>query len=55
MFFSRNPIPTEEITPIPQIFAAAEASPDKEISIPIPPCMIGTGILRSAILKDFIY
>jgi hypothetical protein len=33
--------------------ATAEASPDIEIPIPIPPCIMGTGMFKSPILNDF--
>jgi len=52
-WFLIKPIPTVEITPMPPIFETANASPEREIPIPIPSCMIGTGIRKSPMLKDF--
>ena len=50
----RSPSPALEITPTPPSLATAEASPEREIPTPIPPCIIGTAIARLPILNVFI-
>jgi len=38
---------------MPPILATAEANPERDMPIPIPPCMIGTGIFKSPIFNEF--
>jgi hypothetical protein len=42
------------MTPTPPSLATADASPEREIPTPIPPCIIGTVTVRLPILKPFI-
>jgi hypothetical protein len=47
------PIPAVAITPIPPSFATAEASPESEMPIPIPPWIMGSFAFREPIVRGF--
>ena len=51
---SNKPIPAAAMTPTPPSFATAAANPDIEIPTPIPPCMIGSLIVRFPMCNSFI-